>query len=46
MLLPILSIPIEESSASKIKEIMITQNLTEEEMHEHPSDKIMESLGF
>lgn len=46
ILLPILSIPIEESSAQKIKEIMLAQNIVEEEMHEHPSDKIMENLGF
>jgi len=45
-LLPILSIPIQENSATKIKEIMLAKNIIEEEMHEHPSDKIMENLGF
>ncbi|MFA6273729.1 MAG: hypothetical protein WC662_01055 [Candidatus Paceibacterota bacterium] len=44
--LPILSIPITEELSQKIKEILISKKITEEEMREHPSDKIMESLGF
>ena len=44
--LPILSIPITEELSQKIKEILISKKIAEEEMHEHPSDKIMESLGF
>jgi hypothetical protein len=44
--LPILSIPIDEEIAPKIKEILTEKNVPQEEMHEHVSDKIMENLGF
>lgn len=43
---PILAIPIDESIADSVHEIMISQNVLEEEMKEHPSEKIMEVLGF
>ncbi|MFH1608968.1 MAG: hypothetical protein ABH951_03070 [Patescibacteria group bacterium] len=46
VLLPILSIPIEERFAEKIRNIMLSKNISEEKMAEHPSDKIMDSLGF
>lgn len=46
ILLPVLSIPIEINSAKKIREIMLSQKIVEEVMKEHPSDKIMENLGF
>jgi len=46
MFMPILSIPITEDLVEKIKNIMLAKNVTEEEMREHPSDRIMESLGF
>jgi hypothetical protein len=44
--MPILSIPIEEELADKIKEILISKNIPQEEMKEHSSHHIMESLGF
>ncbi len=44
--MPIISLPIEESSVNEIKNIMLSNQLPEEEMHEHISEKIMESLGF
>ena len=44
--MPILSIPIEESIAEDIHSILTGQNVPEEEMKEHPSEKIMEALGF
>ena len=44
--MPILSIPIEEIMAEKIHSIMLEKNVTEKEMKEHPSEKIMEALGF
>jgi len=44
--MPILSIPIEESIAEDIHSIMLSKNVTEEEMKEHPSLRIMDSLGF
>lgn len=46
LLLPIISIPIEENSVVKIHNIMLAHNIPEVEMKEHPSEKIMESLGF
>lgn len=44
--MPILSIPIESSMPTEVREIFLSQNIAEEEMKEHVSDKIMESLGF
>jgi len=46
MFLPMLSIPITEELTEKVKNIFLSKNVAEEEMKEHPSDKIMESLGF
>ena len=46
MFMPMLSIPIENNIAEDIHSIMISKNITEKEMKEHPSLKIMESLGF
>lgn len=46
MFMPMLSIPINQELTEKIKSVMISNNIVEEEMHEHASDKIMESLGF
>jgi hypothetical protein len=39
-------VPIEESSVVKIHNLFIEHKVKEEEMKEHPSEKIMESLGF
>ena len=44
--MPIIEIPIEENLAEDIHSIMLSKNIIEEEMKEHPSLKIMESLGF
>ncbi len=44
--MPIIQIPIEDAIARDIHSIMLAKNVIEEEMKEHPSLKIMESLGF
>jgi hypothetical protein len=44
--MPIISIPIEENLADDIHAIMLSKNVPEEEMREHASQKIMETLGF
>ena len=44
--MPIISIPIENVMAPEIRSIMFSKNVAEEEMKEHLSHKIMESLGF
>lgn len=44
--LPIISIPIPEEHAEEIHNIFVHQNIPEEEMHEHPAEKIMDALGF
>jgi hypothetical protein len=44
--MPIISIPIEEIMAEEIHSRMLSQNIAEVEMKEHPSEKIMEVLGF
>jgi len=46
LFIPILSVPIEENFAEEIKTIMLSNNVPEEEMKEHLSEKIMDSLGF
>ena len=46
LLVPIFSVPIEESSVVKIHNIMIAHDVPEEEMKEHVSEKMMEALGF
>lgn len=44
--MPIISIPIDETIAEDIYNIFMSQNIPEEEMREHPSERIMEVLGF
>jgi hypothetical protein len=44
--MPIISIPIEDAWAEDIADIMLSKNIPEEEMAEHPSEKIMEYFGF
>lgn len=44
--MPIMSIPIDEHLGSHIRTIMLSNNVEEKEMNEHPSVKIMETLGF
>ncbi len=46
LFMPIISIPIESNMARSIRSIMLSKNVIEEEMKEHPSLSIMESLGF
>ncbi|MEK7140728.1 MAG: hypothetical protein AAB815_03005 [Patescibacteria group bacterium] len=44
--MPIISMPIDPAMAEDIRNVMLFQNVPEEEMREHASEKIMESLGF
>ncbi len=44
--MPVISIPIENTMALSIHNIMTSYNIEEEEMREHVSEKIMEFLGF
>ncbi len=44
--IPMLSIPIDYEIADDIHSIMLGKGVVEEEMKEHASSKIMESLGF
>ena len=46
LFMPIISMPINQNSAEEIKNIMLSENVSEEEMKEHVSEKIMDSLGF
>lgn len=44
--MPVISMPTEDELAEKIRAQMLSKNVIEEEMKEHPSEKIMEALGF
>lgn len=44
--MPIISIPVEYEITEKIYSILSSQEIKEEEMHEHPSVQIMDYLGF
>ena len=44
--MPIISMPIKAEYAEDIKNIMLLNEVPEEEMKEHVSEKIMDSLGF
>ncbi len=44
--MPIISIPIEHNMINEIHEIFMLQNIIEEEMREHPSEKIIETFGL
>lgn len=44
--MPVLSIPIDKDIAEDIHSIMTEKEIAEVEMKEHPSEKIMEVLGF
>lgn len=46
LIMPIISMPIEYSMADDIRNKMLEKNIKEEEMKEHVSEKIMESIGF
>ena len=44
--MPIITIPIVETMAEEIHFMLVSKNIAEVEMKEHPSEKIMEVLGF
>jgi hypothetical protein len=44
--MPVLSLPINIDIAEDIHSIMTSKEIAEVEMKEHPSEKIMELLGF
>ncbi len=44
--MPVLSMPIDKDIAEDIHSIMTSKEIAEVEMKEHPSEKIMELLGF
>lgn len=46
LFMPIISIPIENNKSKQVRDIMLSHNIIEEEMKEHPGVKIMETLGF
>ncbi len=46
LFMPIISMPIKQNLAGEIKGFMLSNNVLEEEMKEHVSEKIMDSLGF
>ena len=46
LFMPIISMPLEQSHTEEIRNIMLSKNVPEEEMKEHVSEKIMDSLGF
>ena len=46
IIMHIISMPIEIQNAEETKTTMLENNITEEEMKEHVSEKIMETLGF
>ncbi|MEK7088891.1 MAG: hypothetical protein AAB913_02045 [Patescibacteria group bacterium] len=46
LFMPIISMPIEQNFAEEIRNFMLGGNVIEEEIKEHPSEKIMDSLGF
>jgi hypothetical protein len=46
LFMPLLSMPIKQNLAEVIRNTMLQNNVLEEEMKEHISEKIMESLGF
>ena len=46
LFIPIFGMPVKEYFADEIRNIMLLNEVKEEEMKEHPSEKIMESLGF
>jgi len=46
MFMPIISMPVKQNIAEEIRNFMLSANVKEEEMEEHISEKIMDSLGF
>ncbi len=46
LFMPIIPIPIKDYHADEIRNLMLSNDVVEQEMKEHPSEKIMEYLGF
>ena len=46
LFMPIISMPVKQNLVEEIRNFMLLGNVLEEEMKEHPSEKIMDSLGF
>lgn len=46
LFMPIISMPIDPNHTGEIKKAMLAKGVPEEEMKEHVSEKIMDSLGF
>ncbi|HEU0086003.1 MAG TPA: hypothetical protein VFQ59_03565 [Candidatus Paceibacterota bacterium] len=44
--IPIISVPIQESHADSIRNVMKNHEIKEELMKDHPADKIMDFIGF
>lgn len=46
LFMPIISVPLKPNIAEGVRSLMLVNNILEEEMKEHFSEKIMDSLGF
>lgn len=46
LFMPILSMPVDDALAEEIYDIMAAKDIPEEEMTEHPFEKILEYFGF
>lgn len=46
LFMPVLSIPINPDFADEVEQILLSYNIEEEKMQDHPSEKIMDFLGF
>ena len=46
LFMPIISLPIKPDLSQAVRNFMLLGGVIEEEIKEHPSEKIMESLGF
>jgi hypothetical protein len=46
LFMPIISMPIKQNLMEEIQNLMLSNDVLEEEMKEHVSEKIMDSLGF
>lgn len=44
--IPVVTIPVEEGLIEEIRDILSEQDIPQEEMKEHPSERIMDTLGF
>jgi len=44
--LPIIPISLNQNISSEVKEVLFAYEIPEEEMKEHPAEKIMDFLGY